>query len=397
MSGSLALLRRLGSKAKTSLAVVGLGTTLYAAKEAKEYNDIYLKPNKIQEGGEEKQILVLPFHRMKIVEQKKQTFSLSSFTAKLSDPDSGILEVEVRELVDIIHAAAEDPNIVALHGTFGHGFGFQCGGYAHVEEIRNAIRVFNESHRRHYEPDDIGRHEDNEEKKAPFCEYQASTKYSYAYADTFDNPMDSGNKEYFIASAFSQIHMQARGNLNLFGVSMSNVFLADALKKYGLNVHIFKHGQFKNAPNSLTETGYTNCHFENTRAILDSINETIYSAISQSRSLPRGFNNSVWRNIHDYGTMTADNAREIRFVDHIPSINPIFDLVDMNKVEDEKKSDTLREKWKDLLQFHHFQADRQISLAKYSKLLQKKTQWIITYVCRRENALTFYVSSQNYF
>eukprot|EP00979_Chaetoceros_neogracilis_P015633 scaffold6291_cov113-Chaetoceros_neogracile.AAC.1 len=61
------------------------------------------------------------------------------------------MEVGIHELVDAIHSAASDPDVVALHGTFGSGFKFQCGGYAHVEEIRNAIRLFNESHRRHYE------------------------------------------------------------------------------------------------------------------------------------------------------------------------------------------------------------------------------------------------------
>ena len=143
MSGAFAILRRLGSTAKTSFALVGLGTTIYAANEIKQYNDIFLTKS-TKSGEEKKNILVLPFHRMKIVEQKKHkfSFSLSSLTSTLSEGDTGTLEVEVRELVDAIHAAAEDPDIVALHGQFGHGFGFQCGGYAHVEEIRNAIRVF---------------------------------------------------------------------------------------------------------------------------------------------------------------------------------------------------------------------------------------------------------------
>ena len=70
-------------------------------------------------------------------------------------------------------------------------------------------------------------------------------KFSYAYADTFDHPVDSGNKEYFLASAFSNVQMQPRGNLNLFGVSTSNTFLFGALQKYGIEAHVFKHGKYK--------------------------------------------------------------------------------------------------------------------------------------------------------
>ena len=61
-------------------------------------------------------------------------------------------QIEVSELVEIIHAAAQDPSIAALYGTFGHGFNFRAGGWAHVEEVRNALKVWRESHRVHLEP-----------------------------------------------------------------------------------------------------------------------------------------------------------------------------------------------------------------------------------------------------
>lgn len=385
MSGAFGILRRLGSTAKTSFALVGLGTTVYGANEIKKYNDAHpdlpYETSTSKEG--QKNVLVLPFHRMKIVEQKKKKFSISSLSSKLSDDDSGVVEVEIKELVDAIHAAAEDPNIVALHGKFGHCFGFNCGGFAHVEEIRNAIRVFNESHRRHFEPqkkiretggkDDNANHE--KERNASFCNIGAKKKISYAFADTFDHPMDPGNKEYFLASAFSQVHMQTRGNVNLFGVSATNCFLADAFEKYGLTVHVFKHGHFKNAPNSLTETGYTHAHYMNTKAILDSINGTIYSSISQSRALPEVFDNTVWKNIHNYGTMTAENAQEIKFVDHLPRVNPIFDLITMNKEKGEKISETLRKKWDSILKGQNFEGNREISLSKYTEILRERKKW----------------------
>lgn len=382
MSGNIHILKRLGTTAKNSLAVLGFCTAVYSAKQAHETFSMTWSHS--HQGERKKKILVLPFHRMKIVEQKKS--SLSSFMDKLSSgKEDGLMEVEVRELVDVIHAAAEDPDIVALHGTFGQGFGFRCGGYAHIEEVRNAIRVFNESHRRHYEPK-VSWLKDEEEQcdhddTGLVCNQEGDVKtepvqkISYAFADTFDNPSDPGNKEYFLASAFSQIHMQPRGNMQLFGVSMSNLFFADALKKYGVKVHVFKHGQYKNAPNVLTERGYTKAHYENTKAILDSINENIYSMISQSRKLPTAFDMNVWKHIHNYGTMTAENCKEIKLVDHLPTVDPLFDLVQMNaskKVIDETKLEYLRRKHASLMDKRPFEANEILSFTSYSAQLQEK-------------------------
>ena len=366
MSGSLSILRRLGSATKTSFAIVGLGTSVYAAKELHGITNATSSSNDLN--ARKKNILVLPFHRMKIVEEKKQ--SLSTFLDKISSKEDGIMEVEIRELVDVINAAASDPDVVALHGTFGSGFGFQCGGYAHVEEIRNAIRMFNESHRRHYEgqhgTSDIANDDQDENTNRV-------KKMSYAFADSFDSPIDPGNKEYFLASAFSQVNMQPRGSMQLFGASTSNVFLSDAFKMYGMKAHVFKHGQYKNAPNSITESGYTKAHYENAKAILDSINESVHAMISHSRNLPKVFDNSVWKAVHNYGTMTADNAQEIKLIDHLPKVNPVFDLVKMNacKEENETQSNSLREKWASLLYDDNFKADKLISLSDYSAKMKK--------------------------
>lgn len=384
MSGNLSVLRRLGTTTKNSLAVLGFCTVVYSAKELRGTFSIFDQTQTKSTSKTKKKVLVLPFHRIKIVEQRKPSFS--TFLDKLSSGgEDKVMEVEIRELVDAIHAAAADPDIVALHGTFGQGFGFQCGGYGHIEEIRNAIRVFNESHRRHYEPksysaeernnhnDDDG-DDDNCSKDTRKEMVEPVQKRSFAFADTFDNPADPGNKEYFLASAFSQIHMQPRGNMQLFGVSMSNIFLADALKRYGIKVHVFKHGMYKNAPNSLTERGYNRPHYENTKAILDSINQSVYSMISQSRNLPRAFDNNVWKHIHDYGTMTARNCKEIHLVDNLPKVNPLMDLIKMNssKDVDEENSQHLREKHAELINKVPFEANEVLSLSSYMSTLQER-------------------------
>jgi hypothetical protein len=51
--------------------------------------------------------------------------------------------------------------------------------------------------------------------------------------DSFADPADKGNKEYLVACAFSHIHMQQNGELNLFGIASSNPFFRQFMEKMG--------------------------------------------------------------------------------------------------------------------------------------------------------------------
>lgn len=362
---AIGVLKRLGSATKTTFAVVGAGTSLYLAKEYASLKNAARAEKK----SKNKNVLILPFHRMKIVEQKKVDFS-ATLQQLLKKDGTGVIEVELRELVNVIHTAATDDNIVALHGEFGHGFGFQCGGYAHIEEIRNAIRYFNESHRQHYERSkNISMTKEEKTRKK---------KMSYAFADSFDHPTDTGNKEYILASSFSHVNLQPRGSLQFYGVSMTGVFFADALKKNGIIAHVFKHGQFKNAPNSFTESGFTRPHYENTSDLLESINQSVYEMIEYSRSLPTSYNKTVWKAIHDYGTMTAENAKEINLIDNLPKVNPVFDLVRMNASMKDKSDDKknlvseIKNKFRSMLEENDFDANGEITFEEYATSLKEK-------------------------
>mmetsp|Transcript_25761 Transcript_25761/g.56492 ORF Transcript_25761/g.56492 Transcript_25761/m.56492 type:complete len:356 (-) Transcript_25761:1189-2256(-) len=331
MSG---LVRRAGSAGKTVLAVAGVFAIGSAAleykldqeiSEARQRHSSSAGDNNGENTAEaekkkRQRVLVLPFYRIRIVEKKKQNVLTSiapTLLGRLSSDNTQPIEIEVHDLVQTIHEAAADPDIVGLHGIFGHGGGFSCGGYAHVEEIRDAIRVFNESHRVHREP--------NVEHKALVLPRNGDPKYSYAFADTFGG-LDSGNKEYFLASVFSHIHLQPQGDVNLFGVGMSVPFLRGTLDKYGVIAHVIKNGKYKNAANSLTEKGFTKEHKENTSAIVQSINDSICRSISQSRSFPQSFNKRMWESIYNYGSLTAANAKEIGIVDSLPVVDPLDSL-----------------------------------------------------------------------
>lgn len=108
--------RRVGWAAKTSLALVGLVAILPTANDFFQF----LQDEQMKKKKKKKSVLVLPFYRMRIVERKKPS-PRDLISVFQSDDLSTPIEVEVAELVDLIHEAAVDPEIVALYGQFGNG------------------------------------------------------------------------------------------------------------------------------------------------------------------------------------------------------------------------------------------------------------------------------------
>jgi len=292
-------------------------TTVLGAVGYQRYNTA----KRLAEDEKRKKVLVLPFHKMKIVEEKKTP--ISSFINKLSNAadDIGVedvIEMQADELVSLIQQAAKDPSIVGLYGEFGGAF--STGGWAHLEEIRNALDNFAKT-------SSLNNNDDNELDEPP------KRKAMYAYSNTFGGQQSM--KEYYLASAFSRIHMQPQGDLNLFGLHASNVFFRGFLKKYGITVYTWKHGAFKNMANMFTHSKYTREHYENTAGILLPIHEQVCKSIYSGRNKQfkrYGYDfNKFWNMIENVGSFPADVAYELGFVDHLPLKNPLESLVKNNK------------------------------------------------------------------
>jgi hypothetical protein len=110
-----------------------------------------------------------------------------------------------------------------------------------VGEVRTAIRVFNESHRVHREPNVGGVRRDRSSLATAANGGRRERKYSHAYGHC--HSYDWGG--YFLDSGCSYVHLQARGNLHLFGSATNNVFLGGMLDRHGIRAHVFRHGEYK--------------------------------------------------------------------------------------------------------------------------------------------------------
>lgn len=354
--------RRVGWAAKTSLALVGLVAILPTANDYYQFlQDEQMKKKK------KKSVLVLPFYRMRIVERKKPS-PRDLISVFQSDDLSTPIEVEVAELVDLIHEAAVDPEIVALYGQFGNGMdsSLKVQGRAQLEEIRNAIRVFNQIHRVHSNPN-VNCDPNFEKPK------QRDMKTTMAFADSFNAAGENVN--YFLASEFQYICMQNQGMLDLFGGSNTTMFFRGALDKYGIKVHAFKQGQYKNFANIFTHKKFDKAHLEATRSLVDSLSDNVRFAIHDSR-LGNKVSKDIWKAIWDYGTLTASNAKELSFIDAEYPIDPLNDLVAANN---SPTGEDLETKWGARF---NFPANHELSITQYKRIVdmrrrfQKNNTWL---------------------
>lgn len=118
-------------------------------------------------------------------------------------------EVLLRDVLDAIAIAAEDDRISALVLALDD---FQGGGFAQLQDVAAAIRTFRES-----------------------------GKKVYAAGNSFTQA------QYYLASQADEVIMNPLGAVDLQGFGAWQMYYDQALDKLGVNMHIFRVGEYKAA------------------------------------------------------------------------------------------------------------------------------------------------------
>lgn len=108
--------------------------------------------------------------------------------------------------------------------------------------------------------------------------------------------------------------------------------------------------------------------------MLRSLDYLIFSGIVNSRSLIT-FDDSIWKAVQDYGTLTSTNAKEIHLIDLTTKINPLHDLLAANNGS--KSRQEFENEWIERFDFNDFEADNSISFSKYSSKYNLKAKRIM--------------------
>jgi protease-4 len=139
-----------------------------------------------------------------------------------------------------------------------------------------------------------------------------------------------GDREYFLATAADSIYLLPASPLDLTGVASYEIFLRGALDKLGVRPEFLHIGDYKTAPNQLTETGMTPAH----REMATSLNREAYDQLVAGIADARDLSEDEVRALLDKGPFLPAEAMEAGFVDGVAYEDELDDKVAALRDED---------------------------------------------------------------
>jgi len=197
----------------------------------------------------------------------------------------------LRELVEAIDLARDDPRVAGLVGHFdGEAFGM-----ATAQELATAVSRFRDS-----------------------------GKFTIAYADTLGE-LVPGNIAYYLASTFEEIWILPLGTVGITGLRMETPFAREALNEIGIEPQFTRRGAYKSFPEMFTERDFTPAHREAAESIIDDLFDQMIAGIAERR----GIAEDELRGLVDGAPFTAPEALDLGLVDRLASRGDI-----RNEIED---------------------------------------------------------------
>ena len=186
---------------------------------------------------------------------------------------------DLTETVQLLWQAAEDPRVVGLYVEIGD----DDAGLARVQELRQAIARF-----------------------------RGKGKFAVGFAEGLGGNGDHF-ADYYLASALDQIWLQPSGGFTVLGLAVETPFLRNGLDKLGIRVEGGKRWEFKSAPDTFTENGYTAAARENLQQLIDGLYGQFIDDVSRERKIAPG----KLRQLIDAAPFEADRAVKEGLVDKL--------------------------------------------------------------------------------
>ena len=225
------------------LILIGLGIISAIVSSAEE--EVKISP---------KTILKLELNQPIVERSSKNPFDNLDIKRLRSNKSIGL-----NTIVNNLKKAKSDENIVGIYMDLST---INAGGFATVQEIRNAI-----------------------------LDFKKSGKFVVAYSDTYTQIA------YYLASAADKVYLNPEGNLEMLGLKAQVMFYKGALEKLGINAQIIRHGKFKSAVEPFMLDKMSPANREQFDALLNSIWGNITSEISRSRNISVEELNSIANNM----------------------------------------------------------------------------------------------------
>lgn len=195
---------------------------------------------------------------------------------------SGGLWRDQRDLTDTVQLlwhAADDPRVAGLYVELGD----DDAGLGRVQELRQAIARF-----------------------------RGKGKFAVGFAERLGGIGDHF-ADYYLASALDQIWLQPSGGFSVMGLAVETPFVRSGLDKLGIRVEGGKRWEFKSAPETFTETGYTPAARENMQQLIDGLYGQFIDDVSRERKIAP----AKLRGLIDAAPFDSERARQEGLIDKV--------------------------------------------------------------------------------
>jgi len=197
--------------------------------------------------------------------------------------------LRTRDVVEALEAAAGDDRVVGLLVRGGGGL----PGWGTAEELREAVTRF-----------------------------RAAGKPAVFFAGTFGE-LSPGQLSYHLATAFEAIHLQPSGDVGLAPLLMEAPFLRGALDRLEVEPRFDRRGEYKDAQEMFTESGFTPEAREAREVLLASLE----AGLLEGMSAGRGFTADSARTLLLNGPFPAREARAAGLVDELLYLDQVRELL----------------------------------------------------------------------
>ena len=180
--------------------------------------------------------------------------------------------------------ATKDPRVKALYVHLPEYR--SAGGFAQIQEIKQKIE-----------------------------EFKSANKIAIAYSSEYNQ------SNYYLATSFSKIYMQPVGHLFLQGFNSTTLFYKGLLDKLNIIPRFVHAGDFKTAPNVITEHKFTPEHKLQVESLIGNIYKQLIEGISINRNIP----SNVLEKLVNDGPFFGEEAFNNKLVDGLQYEDEIID------------------------------------------------------------------------
>lgn len=173
-------------------------------------------------------------------------------------------ETLVRDVVEAVREAKNDDRIQALVLDLG---GMAGGGTPKLEELSLAVRDF-----------------------------RSAGKPVIAMGEYYDQ------SQYYVAANADEIYLDPNGMVLIDGFAYYRMFMKDAIDKLGVDVNVFRAGQYKSYTEQFSRNDMSPAEREESRAWLNSLWGTYQTAVVGARNLPEAA-------LRDYADQAVERVR----------------------------------------------------------------------------------------